>query len=630
VNGIVYFAPQSRYQDKYDSCVREKNGVKKRINLIGNLRLLVVAVTLGGIVAAYRTGMYPMLAGSAAAGLLLFVYLAAVHGKLFQKLEELNALIEINKQGFDRWSDKWRGFAEQGASFVDNDHPYTSDLDIFGRGSFFQHLCCARTYYGKMRLAELLKFKDGDAAAIILRQQAVDNLAPLFSWRQRLECSAFSPAVAHDPHALVAWAESGRNTSGWKAGKRLLLLLPLLTVAVALAGHFVFKSILPALPLFALQVVVVALTTRRHFHLFEIFEKYSKALFSFGSCLQHIEGQVFTAPHLQDLREEITSDGADTAASAALGKLASIVNATEARLSPLPWFLANVFLLWDFRCGIRLEQWQYRFGGEVRKWLACIGEFEALSSLALLRFDHPDWVFPQFHRDGEMGICAKGLGHPLLPPERRIVNDFSLGPPGGSIGIITGSNMSGKSTFLRSVGGNLVLAYAGAPVCAAAFTVPLFAVFTSMRTGDDLLSSTSTFYAELLRIKKIVDAAGCGQALLFLLDELFSGTNSTDRHDGAVTLLRELSRPYTLGLVSTHDLALCELAAAEPKYANYHFQEHYDGDELQFDFKLSEGPSTTRNALYLMRKVGIRVVDSESPVPVQQAECDAGSAEYTE
>ena len=224
-------------------------------------------------------------------------------------------------------------------------------------------------------------------------------------------------------------------------------------------------------------------------------------------------------------------------------------------------------------------------------------------------------MFPRFGCGKEdIGIEAKGLGHPLLRQEQRIVNDFTLGPPGGSIGIITGSNMSGKSTFLRSVGCNLVLAYAGGPVCATSFTVPLLALYTSMRATDDLHSHTSTFYAELLRIRKIVDAAKRGQTLLFLLDELFSGTNSADRHDGAVALLGELPKPHTLGIISTHDLALCDLADGETPYRNFHFREEYDGDDLRFDYRLRVGPSTTRNALFLMRKAGIDVVTDKEDI----------------
>ncbi|MBN1759607.1 MAG: hypothetical protein JW863_14870 [Chitinispirillaceae bacterium] len=608
MDGSTYFSPKLRYQEKHDSSVIERDRIRKLISLVGNLRLLTVAAGIAAVFIGYRAGFYGVIAGGVVSGMLLFVYLAIRHGVLFRKLDEYNALIDINRRGGDRWTDAWRKFTETGDAFTDHEHPYTSDLDIFGQGSLYQFCCCARTFYGKLRLAELFKFRDGDEASIIARQQAVENLAEHFTWRQRLECAGFQSAIAGDPHDLIAWAESGNRTPLRLNGWRLLSWLPVGAAVAALAGWLAAGTVFFAVPVIAVQVAIVVFTSRKNFRLFNAFDKYRKALVPFSECIGHIERQPFTASYLQERRNDITDGNEGVCASTALGQLARIIDAAEARLSPLPWLLANVLLLWDLRCRFRLDRWKERHGRRVRSWLSCIGEFEALSSLALLRYDHADWVFPKFIEE-TAGLCvrAKALGHPLLRKDQRVANDFSLGPPDGSVGIITGSNMSGKSTFLRSIGCNLVLAYAGGPVCAASFTVSFFALYTSMRAGDDLLSHTSTFYAELLRIRKIVDAAKRGQTLLFLLDELFSGTNSTDRHDGAVTLLRELAKPHTLGLISTHDLALCSLADREDTYTNHHFRETYVDDDLHFDYTLRDGPSTTRNALFLMRKAGIDV-----------------------
>lgn len=610
MNSILYFAPKSRYQEKHDESAVQRDHVRKKTALISNLRLLTVVFGITGMVIAYRAGNYPAAGVCTGVTILLFAMLALRHGKLFRLKDELTALIEINRMGGDRWSDAWRTFEEAGEAFVDHDHPYTSDLDVFGPGSLFQYCCCAHTYYGKLRLAELLQFRDGDSAAIRSRQKAVEELAERFSWRQRFEAAGFASAVAGDPQPLVAWAESGRAT------KRIIwhfvLLLPFCGAAAALTGWLFNRTFLYALPVFAVQVLIASITAVHNFRLFSIFDRYKRALEPFGNLIGCIEHQEFADPHLQELRREILGKQERTGASAAMLQLGKIIDATETRFSPLPWFLANAVLLWDIRCSIRLEQWKSRNGSKVRSWLGCVGAFEALSSLALLRFDHSDWVFPDIVEGNEaVQLRAEGIGHPLLQPKECVVNDLTLGTSGGSIGIVTGSNMSGKSTFLRSVGCNLVLAYAGGPVCARTLSVPLVAIYTSMRTEDNLMSHTSTFYAELLRIRKIVDAANRGQPLLFLVDELFSGTNSADRHDGAVTLLGVLSKPYTLGLVATHDLALCSLAESEPQYRNYHFREEYEGEELHFDYLLREGPSITRNALFLMRKAGIVVGGTE-------------------
>ena len=385
--------------------------------------------------------------------------------------------------------------------------------------------------------------------------------------------------------------------------------LPLVTGLIAAVGYFSSKTLLAAYPLLAVQIVLVAVTTRGAHRLFATFDKYGRALGAFGGMIGHIERREFTGATLTALRRMVAGGaGASGGAGRALRQLSSTVAATEVRLSPIPWLLANLFLLWDLRCAIRFDRWKMRHGGDIRRWLDCIAQFEAISSFALLKFDHPSWVFPAIAGEaGGPGLCMRGAGHPLLDEGKSVANDFELGPPGGSAGIITGSNMSGKSTFLRTVGCNLVLALAGAPVCAKRFECRPMRLYTSMRGADDLMSNTSTFYAELLRVKMIVDAAVDPSPLLFLLDELFRGTNSTDRHDGAVTLLGELSRPHTLGLVSTHDLDLCSLAQTNALFKNYHFEERYEGGALQFDYLLKEGPSTTRNAMYLMRMVGIGV-----------------------
>ncbi|MBN1578739.1 MAG: hypothetical protein JW913_19400 [Chitinispirillaceae bacterium] len=600
--------PQSSYRESLAAYSRQHIVVRYRVNLISNLRLVVVIAAAAGAIVAFRMHSVPATAGAILTGIILFILLAARHSRLFARLNELKALVAINRQGIDRCEGRWGAFQEQGGGFVDHEHPYTSDLDIFGRNSLFQYLCCAHTWYGKRRLAELLQKRCGAAADITARQESVGHLAQLFSWRQMMECCGYAPEVGRDPDDLIAWAESGEEgLFGRQWMKRAILLLPYFMGAIAAAGYFGAKNLLPAILLLGLQIVLVALSTRRNLRLFNTFDKYGKALGAYGAMIGHIEQQVFDAVSLKTLQGEVAGEGGACCASSALKRLAAIISATEARFSPLPWFFANAFLLWDFRCVIRLEDWKRRHGTLVRKWLACIGEFEALSSLALLRFDHTDWVVPAFREGGETGVAARGIGHPLLPAAQCIVNDFNLGPPGGSVGIITGSNMSGKSTFLRTVGCNLALAYAGAPVCAARLECPLLDIYTSMRTDDDLLSHTSTFYAELLRVKKIVDAAAGGAPLLFLLDELFRGTNSADRHDGAVALLAELSRPHTLGLISTHDLELCTLAAEGGSYRNYHFEEFYEGGSLRFDYLLKSGPSTTRNALYLMRMAGIGV-----------------------
>jgi DNA mismatch repair ATPase MutS len=257
---------------------------------------------------------------------------------------------------------------------------------------------------------------------------------------------------------------------------------------------------------------------------------------------------------------------------------------------------------------IALDKWKREYGENVEKWLKVIGEFEALSSLALINFDYPERCFPKFN-DDDLVLRAKGIYHPLLPGS-PVTNDVQLGR-NHRILLITGSNMSGKSTLLRTLGINLVLAYAGAPVSAESFNCSLMNIYTCMRISDNLEKNISSFYAEILRIKKIVKAVTSGETIFFLLDEIFKGTNSIDRHLGAETLIDRLSRKNALGLVSTHDLELGSIEDQNNNVKNYHFQEYYKNDDIHFDYKLKPGVSTTRNAVYLMKMAGIKFEENQ-------------------
>lgn len=600
--------PLSSYRTRQADYSRQTLQFRKRANLVSNLRLLVIAAGVAVGVAAYRAHSIETMVAAGLMTIVLFILLAWYHAGIFERIERCRILAAINGRGVDRCESRWGGFPDAGGEFVDGAHPYTSDLDIFGKNSLFQYLCCSHTFSGRRRLAGLLREGCADAGTIRLRQEAVGELAAMPDWRQQFECYGSIVAAGNDPQGVIDWAEGAARFFRHQWMTIVVQVLPVVTGAVAAVGYFGLKSLLIAYPLLAVQIVLVAVTKRRVHRLFDTFDKYGKALGAFGRMLEHIERREFSGGMLVALRREIAGGGA-TAGSAlrALKRLSGTVAATEIRLSPLPWLLSNIFLLWDLRCAVKLDLWKAMHGGDIRRWLACIAEFEALSSLALSGYEHPSWVFPKIGSGGGVALRMRGAGHPLLDREQVVLNDFDLGPPGGSVGIITGSNMSGKSTFLRTVGCNLVLAFAGAPVCAQTFACCPLRLFTSMRGADDLMSHTSTFYAELLRVKMVVDAVADASPLLFLLDELFRGTNSTDRHDGAVTLLDELSRPSTLGLVSTHDLELCSLARTNALFVNYHFEERYEDGALHFDYLLKNGPSTTRNAMYLMRMVGIGV-----------------------
>lgn len=336
------------------------------------------------------------------------------------------------------------------------------------------------------------------------------------------------------------------------------------------------------------------------------FEKRSDILNTYSRVIELIQSEKFQSQLLHKLKEEFTGEHKESA-FIVLKRLASLVAASHVRYSGVGAFVFNLLFTWDIQCVLRMERWKKHHGTSVRKWIAAIGEFEMLSTLSQIHFENADWCFPLVSKDtGE--IIAKNIGHPLLWSKKRVCNDFQISG-GVAVSVITGSNMSGKTTFLRTIGVNMVLAFAGAPVCAKTFCCYPVQLYTSMRIHDDLRSNVSSFYAELIRVKKIVDAIDSGEKVFFLLDELFRGTNSRDRHDGAIAVLRVLSSGGACGLISTHDLELANLEKIDSeKFRNYHFSERITETDITFDYQLQDGPSNSRNALAMIRLAGIPIV----------------------
>ncbi|WP_282806475.1 MutS family DNA mismatch repair protein, partial [Clostridium tetani] len=323
---------------------------------------------------------------------------------------------------------------------------------------------------------------------------------------------------------------------------------------------------------------------------------------SYYNMLELIGKKEFKSKYLKDLKLNIMSKEENKALNGIDGliKISSLVSDRNNML----YLLVNVTLLWDYQCMILLEKWNKEYGSELEKWLDTIGKVEEISSLSIIMHDNPDWVIPKFNKD-YLIIKGKNIGHPLLGKE-RICNDFQLGER-EKVLLITGSNMSGKSTFLRTVGVNLVLAYVGGVVCAEDFYCTPMYIYTCMRISDNLEKNISSFYGEILRIKKLIEGVKTGKPIFFLLDEIFKGTNSLDRHTGAKILINKLSKENVLGIVSTHDLELGDLEKQNSNVRNYHFREYYKDNKIYFDYKLRSGISTTRNALYLMKMAGIEV-----------------------
>lgn len=601
--------PQEAYERRKVSFDRLRDQQQRTINRLSNYRLGVFILGLAGSFWLYRA--VSLLAGLAA-GLVtlgLIVYLAVWQGQIRIQLKYSVTLGGLNSRGLERLAGKWTLFPNSGAEFAEEDHPYASDLDLFGQASVFQWINSAVTPLGRETLAKVLKHPPQDAAEISERQSAVTELAQNLAWRQRLQAEGMLVADQLEPiQPLLKWARGSRQGLSplIKLMARVLPVITILTLALY-AGNLLPWQVPTLLGL--IQALLLKLNGKERAQALLLVYRYEASLATYGAMLQQVEELDATAGWLTE-RQSSLRDKDGRSAGEQIRGLAAIVERISNRKNML-FLVVNILTLWDYQCVIWLEQWKARSGRLLGTWLEVLAEIEALASLANIRFDHPEWVMPDIvteqgpSRDTG-GLSARKMGHPLLP-EDRVLNDFDMKSLAGIV-LITGSNMSGKSTFLRTVGSNLVLAYAGAPVCAQQFSCSRMNLWSCMRVSDNLQQSVSSFYAELLRVKRIVEAAKTEKPVCFLLDEIFKGTNSEDRHQGAKALINQLQKDGAFGMVSTHDLELGDLErTSNGRIKNYHFREYYQDQEIHFDYQLRRGISTTRNALHLIRLAGIEL-----------------------
>lgn len=502
---------------------------------------------------------------------------------------------------------EWKDFADSGKEFMDENHPYAADLDIFGQGSLFQWINTTITFSGRKELAQRLTGPPRSPAEIREVQAAVTELAARLTWRQRYLAEAMASGGASlNPDDLLAWAGS-QNPFYRKAWvKPLFRVLPALTIILLIVYFSPLKlSFFWPLAGLVIQGVILTISGKPRSKVLNTVYRYESSIRAYYEMLKRFENASFSSGLLVNMKKSLRNKQ-NLAAFRQIDRLAKIVDAISNRNNAM-FAVINILTLWDYQCMIALEEWKQKSGRFLGSWLKALGEMEALSSLAVIRHENPTWVVPQIVK-GKPGLSARGMGHPLLT-KQRVYNDMEVGHPAGVL-LITGSNMSGKSTLLRTAGINLVLAYAGAPVCAEVFACSIMQVYTCMRVSDNLEKNISSFYAELLRIKQIVQASKEPGQFFFLLDEIFKGTNSADRHVGAKVVVQQFSKQGALGMVSTHDLDLGVLEKESGgKIKNFHFSETYRNGEIHFDYKLRRGLSNTRNALYLIKMAGIEVED---------------------
>jgi len=532
-----------------------------------------------------------------------FIVLVRRHESVIRQRDESARAIAFYERGLARIEDRWVGTGEPGERFRDDNHLYANDLDLFGHGSLFELLSIARTRAGESKLAGWLT-APAAPSEIEARQEAVDELAPLLDLREQLSMAGSDVAAGVHGDELVAWAEAPPILSPvwarWIAAA--------MTVAVIVTGAMFLTggSEAPLQIALAIQVGFAWPLQRRVERALHRAAAAARDLDVLGHLLEKLEQRQFLTPRLRALRQAI--DAGDGRASSAIHALHRLVELHDWQHN-LIFLLISIPFLWGTHVAYAIEVWRTRHGGHIRAWLDAVAEIEALSSLSAFRFEHPRDPFPTIVTSEPVTALFDGvaLGHPLLPVDRCVRNDVVLGDSRRLL-VVSGSNMSGKSTLLRTVGINAVLAQAGAPVRAVSLRLSPLQVGATLRIQDSLQEGRSRFYAEITRVRALADVARGPIPLLFLLDELFHGTNSHDRLVGASGVLRSLLNRGATGLVTTHDLALTSIARAlAPLAVNVHFEDRFESGEIHFDYRMKPGPVTRSNAIALMRAVGLEV-----------------------
>ncbi|HEY1307102.1 MAG TPA: hypothetical protein VGF24_26285 [Vicinamibacterales bacterium] len=586
---------------------RARHGQLSRLELrYSNARLAAVGLFVFLLVLVWN--------GLASSWLLLipvvgFGVLVQRHDTVIRARDAAARAVAFYERGLARIEDRWHGTGEPGERFLDEGHPYANDLDLFGRGSLFELLSIARTRTGEETLARWLK-APATPSEIAERQQGVAEMTSLLDLRENLSLAGTDVRAGVNGDAVVAWAESPPLLSPpwlrWVAASMTLVVVT--TIVIWLTTHIEW-------PLQIALAVQVAFTLPQQKRVDQALRRADAAahdLDVLGHLLEQLEPQRFSSPRLATLHRAL--EGRSGAASRAIRVLHRLVELHDWQ-DNLFFLLLSIPVMWGTHVAWAMEAWRIEHGRHIRRWLDTAAEFEAFSSLSAYRFEHPADPFAEIvppSAAGQTTAVFEGieLGHPLLSAERMVRNDIRLGSQPALL-IVSGSNMSGKSTMLRTVGVNAVLALAGATVRASSLRVSSLAIGATLRIQDSLLEGRSRFYAEITRIRELADVAAGPSPLLFLLDELFHGTNSQDRLVGSSGVLRGLLDRGAIGLITTHDLALTAIAGAlAPRAANVHFDDWFEGNDIRFDYRLKQGPVTRSNAIALMRAVGLDIPES--------------------
>ena len=594
------------YEENINESNKQLEMLRGITTILSMLRLVIVILAIGTTYFFYKDRMFEYIFIEVAVYIGTFIVIAYFHNKKLEEKRKNMIIVHINKKAIKRINGTWREFEDKGEEFLEDNHGFASDLDVFGASSLFQWINSTNTKFGRRKLASILKInKLPSKEEVIERQNAIKELSEKIAWRDKLIIeSTFNNTCKDDVEELIAWAKDKK-----RVGPSLRIIPYLCIIITFIAILMVLIKIIPfsyLLLVFMFNYLVVKLLTKNLVEVVNIFHKHQKDIEAYSNLLSLIEDENFESNYLKYLKSRLNNKE-NINCKKEMKSLKSLIDWLGDSSSNAYYLLLNVTILSDTFIIRNLEAWREKNGEYLEEWLEVMGEFEALSSISSIAYNFENFTYPTILDESE--VYGVNIGHPMIG-ERAVSNSFSLKGK-EKVALITGSNMSGKSTFLRTIGLNILLSYIGAPTFSEDFNCGIFNIYTCMRTKDNLEESISSFYAEILRIKYLIEAAKNGEKVFFLLDEIFKGTNSMDRHEGAKVLIKQLVSCGGIGLVSTHDLELCELEKTEKWLVNYNFREYYENNKIKFDYKLRCGGSTTRNAIHLMKLAGIDFNENE-------------------
>lgn len=604
---------RAAYRQDAERAAGEVTKTQRLIYRTGTLRLLLFGGAVAAVIGLWGQGalMYAV----TAACLLPFLLLVKYHNRLFLRKDYQEKRQEVNRQELAALDQDTSAF-DDGKEFADPAHPYTYDLDVFGPRSLFQYVNRTCTRLGREQLAGWMACHLDKREPIIRRQEAVQELAAKASFRQRFRIlGLLNKGQAADRAELLEWAQSPVRYRN----RNLLRRLPHMVTAVnllCLAG--VVTGVLPANVWGVLWFGIVVASfafTRQITKVQSVYGQKLRILGTYAKLLQMMDEEPMENPLLRTVKDKIGGDRRQ--ASQAIRRLVKLMNELDQRNNYLMYTVLNGCFFWELWQIMRIEAWKEVHAGELPHWLEAIGEMDALCSLGTFAYNHPEgYSYPDILGDTNTGtdntetpfqLVAETMGHPLIPRDRCVCNDICMMRRPAFI-IITGANMAGKSTYLRTIGVNYLLACIGAPVCAEQMSLYPARLMTSLRTTDSLSDNESYFFAELKRLKSIIDRLQSGEQLFIILDEILKGTNSADKQRGSFALVQQLVRMRANGIIATHDLLLGTLKDRFPDCIdNFRFEADITGDELTFSYRLRPGVAQNMNACFLMKKMGIAV-----------------------